>query len=135
MLGKFAKNVSLKGCQIIRQPEVPTTKICLDQISQITRTAEQTCVKENSPPGSDQSREFFFFLIILFIYIFLAVLGLHCCTGFSPAVAIGGSLLVVVCGLLMVVTRCRAQALEHAGLSGCGSWALEHGFSSCGTRV
>ena len=26
---------------------------------------------------------FFFFLTILFIYLFLAVLGLHCCAGFS----------------------------------------------------
>ena len=71
MLGKYAKNVSLKGCQIIRQPEVPTTKICLDQISQITRTVEQTCVKENSPPGSDQSKEFFFnFNNFIYLYIF-----------------------------------------------------------------
>ena len=61
-------------------------------------------------------------------------MGLRCCTGFSPVVAIGGSSPAVVCGLLTVVTRCRAQALEHAGFSGCGSRALEHKFRSCGTQ-
>lgn len=42
MLKKYLKNVSLKGCQIIRQPGVPTARVCLDQPAQITKTVEQT---------------------------------------------------------------------------------------------
>ena len=34
------------------------------------------------------------FVIILFIYLFLAVLGLHCCVGFS-LVVVGGFLIAV----------------------------------------
>lgn len=30
---------------------------------------------------------------------------------------------------------CRAQALRSTGFISCGSWALEHRFSTCGTRV
>ena len=39
---------------------------------------------------------FFFFLIILFIYLFLAVLGLHCCAGVSLVGASRGFSLVAV---------------------------------------
>jgi len=72
-----------------------------------------------------------FFLIILFTYLFLAVLGLGSCTGFS---------LVAVCGLLIGVA---SLVTEHGlwgdwpsvfaarGLSSCGSPSLEHRLSSC----
>ena len=63
----------------------------------------------------------------LFIYLFLAALGLRCgvwashCGGFScrGARALGTWASVVV---------------AH-GLSSCGSWALEHRLSSCGARA
>ena len=42
-------------------------------------------------------------LNILFIYLFLAVLGLHCCKGFSLVVASEGYSLAVVCRLLIAV--------------------------------
>ena len=54
----------------------------------------------------------------LFIYL-LAVLGLHCCAGFS---------LVVVCGLLIAV----ASPVVEQGLKGTGSIVVVHGFS-CST--
>ena len=41
--------------------------------------------------------------LILFIYLFLVVLSLCCCMGFSLVVASGDFSLVVVCGLLNVV--------------------------------
>ena len=64
----------------------------------------------------------------------MAVLGLHCCMGFS---------LVAMHRLLIVVaSHCRAQALGHTasvvvaqGLIRCGSQALEHRLSSCGTLI
>ena len=76
----------------------------------------------------------FLFFINLFIYLFLAALGLHCsergllcsaqvshCGGFScwAAWALGARASVVVAGRL----------------SSCGSQALEHRFSSCGARA
>ena len=56
--------------------------------------------------------------------LFLAVLGLGCCVGFSLVAVSRGYSLVVEHGLLIVVaSRCRAQALGCAGFSSCGSWA------------
>ena len=45
----------------------------------------------------------------LFIYLFLAALGLHCYTGFFLVVAIGGLLFIAVHGLLTAVT----SLVEH----------------------
>jgi len=81
------------------------------------------------------------FCVCVFINLFLAVLGLCCCTGFlsscgEQAQLSSCSTWVSHCGGF---SCCRAQAPEHAGfssrstwLSGCGSQALEHRFRSCG---
>ena len=53
------------------------------------------------------------FLKILFIYLFLAVLGLHRCMGFSLVAASGGAL-----------SRCSVQVSLCGGLSHCGTQAL-----------
>ena len=64
--------------------------------------------------------------------LFLAVLGLRCCEGFSLVLASGVYSLVVVCRLLIVV----------GGFSCCGSWGpgkqawqLWRGLSSCSMRA
>ena len=55
-----------------------------------------------------------FLKFYLFLKLFLAVLYLHCCTGFS---------LVSVCRLLIVVaSHCGAQA---RGILGCSSWGSQ----------
>ena len=41
----------------------------------------------------------FYFFLNVFIYVFLAVLGLRCCMGFSPVVMSGGYSPVAVRGL------------------------------------
>ena len=45
-----------------------------------------------------------FFFFYIYNYLFLAVLGLHCCAGFSPVAASGGYSLAVVLGLPIAVT-------------------------------
>ena len=71
---------------------------------------------------------FFKKYIILFIYLFLAVLGLCCYKGFSLVAASSGYSLVAVHGLLLLRnTDCGAH-----GRSSCGPRALEHRLSSCG---
>ena len=45
--------------------------------------------------------DFFFYN---FVYLFMALLGLHCCLGFSLVVESRGYSLVVVHGLLIAVT-------------------------------
>ena len=52
---------------------------------------------------------FFLFYFILFIYLFLTVLGLHCCSDFSLVAQSRGYSLVVVCGLLIVVASLVAE--------------------------
>ena len=65
----------------------------------------------------------FFLFVLNFVYLFLTVQGLHCCTGFS---------LVVVCKLLIVlsspVTELGLQRLQ-------ASVAAAHGLSSRGCRL
>ena len=82
-----------------------------------------------------------FFSINLFIYLFLAVLGLRCCAQAFSSCGERGLLFVVVCGLLIEVASlcCGARALGAqasvvvaSGLSSCGSRALELRLSSCG---
>ena len=50
--------------------------------------------------------------IILFIYLVLVALGLHCRTGFSLVSASGG------------YSSGRAQASHCGGFSYCGAWAI-----------
>ena len=90
---------------------------------------------------------FFFFkarlLLKIFIYLFIAVLGLCCCLGFSLVAAIGA---ILHCDAW--ASHCdnlssgRAQALGPMGFSSCGtwtqslqSWALRHRLNSCGTEA
>ena len=54
------------------------------------------------------------FYIIVFTYLFLAVLGLCCCTGFSLVVASGGYSPVAVHGLLIVVASLVAELGSRA---------------------
>ena len=68
----------------------------------------------------------------------LAVLGLHCCVGFSVGAARRGYSLVVVGRLLLIGVASLVVehwALGHLGFSRCRSRALEPRFSSCGARA
>ena len=70
------------------------------------------------------------------MYLFLAVLGHHCCTGFSLVVESGSCSLVLVHELFFAgASYCGALAQGHAGLSSCSSWALEHRLNSCGSQA
>ena len=78
----------------------------------------------------------------LFIHLFLAALGLHCCTWAFSSCGEQGLLFAAVHRLLIAVASlcCRAGALGTwasvvvaCRLNSCGSWALECRLSSCGT--
>ena len=74
-----------------------------------------------------------FFLTFIYLCLFLAVLGLHCCmqafSGYSDWGILCCGLQAYHCGGL---SCCRGQVLG-TGLSSLSSWALEHtGFRSCG---
>ena len=43
------------------------------------------------------------------MYLFLVVLGLHCCSDFSLVVTRGGYSVVVVCGLLIPMVSLAAE--------------------------
>ena len=79
---------------------------------------------------------FFFFLLLkifLFVSLFLAVLSLCCCMGFSLVWESIGAILY--CGAQVShcsgISCCVARALGCTDLSSCSSWALEHRLSSC----
>ena len=94
------------------------------------------------------NRNSFFYL---FIYLFLAALGLCCCAWAFFSCSECGLLFIAVHGLLFRVPSLVAehglqahglQQLWHVGsvvvargLSSCGSRALERRLSSCGTRA
>jgi len=68
------------------------------------------------------------------MYLFVAVLGLHCCRGFSLIVVSRGYSLVVVNGLLVeAASLVRSTGSRFTGFGSCSSWALEHRLSSYGT--
>jgi len=77
-------------------------------------------------------------VLFLNIYLFLAVLGHGCCTGFSLVAESRGYSLVLH-GLLTVVASLAAELGLWAsvtvarGLSSCSSQALEHRLDSCGS--
>ena len=81
--------------------------------------------------------DFSFVFLNLFIYLFLATLGLCCCTRALFSCSEWGLLFVVVRGLHIVVASLgtRASVVVARGLSSCGSRALEHRLSSCGTQA
>ena len=60
------------------------------------------------PPGKSHDTVFFFFLIY-FIYLFLAALGLRCCTRAFSSCNEQGLLFVVVHGLLTAVASLVAE--------------------------
>ena len=78
------------------------------------------------------------------IYLFMAVLGLRCCTPALPSCGEQGLLFVAEHGLLIVVASLvvehrlqapRASVIVARELSSCGSRALERRLSSCGARA
>ena len=60
------------------------------------------------------------------IYLFLTVLSLHCCAGFSLIARRRGYSPVAVRKLVITDFYCRARALGHMGFSSCSSQVLEH---------
>ena len=77
----------------------------------------------------------------LFIHLFLAVLGLCCCAGFSLVVMTRGYSLVALCRLLIAVACCGAQVLGCSDFSSCGSKlqstasiVVAHGLSCSAAR-
>ena len=79
------------------------------------------------------------YIFNVFINLSLVALGLQCCMGFSLVSASVGHSLVAVCKPLIAtgslvaahgLQGTRASAAVVRGLSGCGSWALEHRLDS-----
>ena len=72
---------------------------------------------------------------MLFIYLCLAVLGLHCHVGYSPVAAHG--LLVAVVSLVgeYRLEDTQPPVAVVCGLSRCGSQALQRRLNSCGARA
>jgi len=81
--------------------------------------------------------------MILFVYLFLTVLALHCCLGFSLVAESGGDSSLQFegshCSGFSVpehgLYRVRVSGTAGHGLSSCASQALEHKLSSCGARA
>ena len=71
-------------------------------------------------------------IILSIIYLFLAVLGLHCCVGFSLAPESAGYSPLCMDFPLWWLLLLWSAGSRCVGFS-YGSQALEHGLSSCGT--
>ena len=76
------------------------------------------------------------FLINLFIYSFLAVLGLCCCVGFPLVLVSGGYSSLRCTGFsLRWLLLLWSTGSRRVGFSSCGAQALERRLSSCGARA
>ena len=77
------------------------------------------------------------------MYLFLAALGLHCCTRAFSSCGEGGYSSLWCAGFsLRWLLLLRSTGSRHVGsvvvarrLSSCGSQALEHRLSSCGAQA
>ena len=87
---------------------------------------------------------FIFERINLFIYLFLAALGLRCCARAFSNCSERGLLFIAVCQLLIEAASlavehglqaCGLQQLAARGLSSGGSRAVERRLSSCDARA
>ena len=80
--------------------------------------------------------DFFFINLFIYLFLFLAALGLRCCARAFSSCGERGLLLVVVRGLLIAVASLvRSTGSRHVGFSSCGTWALERRLSSCSARA
>ena len=80
----------------------------------------------------------YIYIYILFIYLFIfgCVGSSLLCVGFSPVVASGGQSSLRCSGFsLQGPLPLRSTGSRRAGLSSCGSRALEHRLSSCGAQA
>ena len=84
------------------------------------------------------------FLFFFNLFLFLAALGLCCCTRAFSSCGERGLLFVAVRGLLIAMASLccgaralgtRASVLVALGLRSCGLRNLEHRLSSCGARA
>ena len=88
-----------------RREQLPTPVFCFVQS---TGRKESDTTEQLSTHTPIQNKSFVFYKIILFIYF--AVLGLSCCSGFSLVAVSGGYSVVAVYELLIAVA---SLALEH----------------------
>ena len=73
-----------------------------------------------------------FIFIYLFVCLFMAALGLHCCVQAFSSCSEWGLFFVAVRGLLIAVASLVVEhRLQARRLSSCASWALERRLSSC----
>ena len=81
--------------------------------------------------------------LLIDLVLFVAVLGLRCCTGFSLVVS-GGCSLVVAHRVLIALASLAGEhrlwcagysSWQHLGLVLASSQALERGLSSCGAQA
>ena len=83
------------------------------------------------------------FIYLFIIDLFLAVLGLRCCTWAFSSCGEQGLLFLVVPQLLIEVASlvvehgllARASVVVACGLSSCGSRTVDRRLSSCGARA
>ena len=101
-----------------------------DPVQNVIRAiVEEPCSKPNSnrnfaSPGNLNNMFFFFFWIPLFIYLFLAVLGLRFCARAFSSCGERGPLFIAMHGPLTIAASLVAEhRLQTHRLSSCVSWA------------
>ena len=71
----------------------------------------------------------------IYLFLFLAALGLRCCARAFSSCREHGLLFVAVRGLTAVASLVAEHRLQARGLSSCGLRTVEHRLSSCGAQA
>ena len=131
--------------QILLSHKGRSEVVCRILVSQPGIESWPSAIKAGNPnPWATREFPRIFRYVFALIYLFLVVLGLCCCTGFSLVVESKGSFLVVMWGPVLAVASlivehrlwsARASVAVAYGLSSCGSQALGHRLNSCDAWV
>ena len=101
--------------------EEPLGSLAMDQFSALYPNSLTCYIHSVRPFSHAMTLSFFPFLMFIYSFYFLSVLGLHCCAGFS---LLGGE--------SRLLSSCGVKASHCGGFSCCAAWAVEcMGFSSC----